>query len=122
MVFTWCYWSYWNYLDRCFEAERRSAEVNEEELKTWMKSHRVFGQSESSWKLRLKALEELYPAWKEQLVLDPDMFATINSEEYNKVLCQPAHEFGADEQKVAVESVDSTLSRFYQQVYSFVHK
>lgn len=97
-------------------------EVNEEELKAWMKSHRVFGQSESSWKLRMKALEELYPAWKEQLVLDPDMFATINSEEYNKVLCQPAHEFGADEQKVAVESVDSTLSGFYQQVYSFVHK
>jgi hypothetical protein len=89
-------------------------------VSAYIKDNRQFGQSEDSWKLKIKALDATAPQWKENLKIDPDMFATINAEEYNKVLCAPAHEFKQCDIEAAVAAINSELQGFYDKVLKYV--
>lgn len=98
------------------EALKILSDAQREEVVKYIKDKRQFGQSEESWKLRVKALDTICSDWRASLNIDPDMFATINGKEYNKVLCAPAHEFSPDEIKAAIATMNSDLQDFYNEV------
>ena len=85
----------------------------------YVKKNRQAGEIEQSWKLQIKALDHVNPTWKEELGIDVDMFETINAEEYNKVLCAPAHEFSKTDIESAVAVLNADLQGFYDKVIAY---
>jgi hypothetical protein len=108
--------------NKIWEAALTRYKVDKKKKDEWMNANRQPGQSESSWKLKIKYLETFYPSWTSELELENDMLATVNNKEYNKVLCGPAHSFTASDQEVAVRNVEDGLEGFYNAVYDYVHE
>lgn len=88
--------------------------------KTWRESHRVYGQGEDAWKLWVFYLDESHPTWKADICIDEDVFATINHEEYGKVLNAAAHEVSDHEKEEAVHAVKDELKGMYESVLQFI--
>ena len=89
-------------------------------LLKWRCENKVYGQSEESWKLKLKSLDAHYPDWKTLLKLDVKVYDTLHMDEYRKVFCTEAHEFTDEDINLAVRDVQPGLKGFYGNVLTFV--
>jgi hypothetical protein len=95
---------------------------SEERVQDFLRTKRQPGQPETSWALRISALEALCSGWKEKMKLDPDVFAIINDDElYGKGLFRDAHQYTPEEYLNAVEKADGEIAPFLLSLYNFVY-
>jgi hypothetical protein len=97
------------------------SDAQKKEVVEWITKNRLFGQNETSWRLRTQALDTLYSDWKDKLNVDPDMFAIVNSDEHNHRLFDSASQILMHDVLKAISCIDvADLRGFYRKVLDYV--
>lgn len=96
------------------------SDAQQKEVVEWITKNRLFGQNETSWRLRTRALDTLSSGWKDKLNVDPDMFAIVNSDEHNRRLFDSASQILMDDILKAISCIDADLRGFYRKVLDYV--